>query len=170
MLTATGGAYNESTFALNNLFNVAGGVNPVGFTKYMAFYSKAWCLGARIKVKGAISAPSAVAPLVCGLTITTNATTLASAESAIDNGMCDWVVMAVNPDRFQLSESVDVAKFMNKPRVLDDPQFFSTIAAGPGQLVVAHLWSQGIGAVTTILGFIVEIEFDVVFTDPVPFT
>ncbi len=66
---------------------------------------------------------------------------------------------------------MDVAKFLNKPKVLDDPQLFSTNAASPSQIIVAHVGVQpvelSVGAIK--LDYVLEAEFDCVFTDPIPF-
>jgi len=167
-VTSTTAAYNEATtITLNNVFSPNGGGSAVGFAKYMGLYSKAWVLGARICVRAAINS---TAPVACGLTITTNNTSLGSAAAAVENGMTDWKVGSVNPDRYEFNEAVDVGRFLTKPRVLDDPQLFCTAAAGPTQLIVAHLWVQGLQSNTSTMIFINELEFDVVFTDPIPFT
>jgi len=166
-VVSAAGAYTEATtITLNNVFSPNGAGSAVGYAKYMAFYSKAWVLGARVQVRAAGS--PAAAPGRVALTVTTNNTSLGSIVASIENGMCHWEVGSVNPDRYHLEEAVDVAKFLNKPRILDDPQLFCTSAAGPTQLIVAHLGIDGGGAFT--LPFVAELEFDVVFTDPIPFT
>jgi hypothetical protein len=167
-LTTAAGAYIEATtITLNNLFSPNGGGSAVGFAKYMAFYSKAWVLGARLRTDAAIG-PASTAPFRAALTITTNNTSLGSVPAAIENGMCDWILGAVNPDRHAFRQAVDIAKFLTKPRILDDPQLFCTASAGPTQLVVAHLGLEAGGSAG--LFYLTEIEFDVVFTDPIPFT
>jgi hypothetical protein len=165
------GAYAEATtITLNNLFSPNGAGSAVGFAKYMAFYSKAWVIGARALLRGVVASSSTATAVA--LVITTNNTSLGSMVAAIDNGMCDWMVSLTNPDRVTLNQSVDIARFLNKPKVLDDPQLFCTSAAGPSQLVVAHVGIQDVGAfaTATTLDYVIELTFDVVFTDPIPFT
>jgi hypothetical protein len=168
VVSGAAGIYAETSVILNGLFNVYTGGSPVGFAKYMAFYSKAFVLGARITVRGVSFVTTA--PAVCGVTVTTNSTSLGSYTAAIDNGMCDWTLAYANPDRVTFNESVEISKFLYKPKVLDDPQLFNTSAANPTQLVVAHLWSQSLTATAVTLYFVFEVEQDVVFTDPIPFT
>jgi len=147
-----------------------GGGYPTGFVKYMALYSKCFVRAARIKVRGAAVPASGNSELIVGLTITTNTTALGGVNYAITAGLTDYVVMNTNPDRFNLNGSVDVAKFLDKPRLLDDPQLFSTASAGPGQVICAHLWVWNFSASTTTINYVIELEQDVVFTDPIPFS
>jgi hypothetical protein len=168
-VTSTAGAYNEATtVTLNNPFSPNGGGSVVGYAKYMAFYSKAFVLGTRAKYSAC--AFSASAAIFTGITITTNNTSLGSAQAAIENGMCDYHVSGTNPDRLVFNQTVDVARFLNKPRILDDPQLFSTSAAGPTQLIVLHMWAAAPGATTFTISGLLELEMEMVFTDPIPFT
>jgi hypothetical protein len=169
-LTCTTGAYTEAvTSSLNNVFSPDGGGSAVGYAKAMALYSKAFVLGARIKVTG--NGTQTAGTYVVGVTITTNNTSLATIPAAIANGMCQYTSVLANPDHFVLNEAVDVARFLNKPRILDDSQLFCTSGAGPTQLIVAHVWSSSLFVATTYtLSYVAEYEFDVVFTDPIPFT
>ncbi len=93
------GAYAETTLTLNDAYN--GGTSAAGYAKYMAFYSKCFVLGSTIVVKAVTTAAASHGSYV-GLTTTTNTTSLASATHAISNGMCDWRVIYVNPDRISL--------------------------------------------------------------------
>ncbi len=117
--TLAAGGYVETTFPLNNPYN--GGVSLTGFAKYMSFYSKCFVLGARIVVKAVVVDNATIAGLVTGLSVSTNSLSLADASQAVDAGLCVWDVVFNVPDRVHLQEGVDVAKFLNKPRVLDDP-------------------------------------------------
>lgn len=169
--TGAAGAYAELTYTLNGAFNVSGGASAIGYAKYMAFYSKCFVLGAAMQVRGASSTPGNHAYVV-GLSITTNATSLGTSVAAIGNGMSTWTVAFSTPDRYALTESVDTGRFLNKPKVLDDPQLFSTSAANPTQVLVAHLWIAGVVATAAAINTesMVEVLLDCVFTDPVPFT
>jgi len=170
-VSGAAGAYAETTFALNNAFSPGFSSSAVGYSKYMAFYTKCFVIGASIRVHGVVIDNASTSGLVCGLTVTTNSTSLGSFQAAVANGMADWTVVFNLPDRVTFNESVDVSKFFNKPRVLDDPQLFSTSGAGPTQLIVVHLWSQALTGATAIsMEAGVEILLDCVFTDPIPFT
>jgi hypothetical protein len=182
--TQSGGAYPSLTYKeflvviLNSPYdpdNAIGGTSAQGYAKYMAFYSKCFVLGARLKVKGIrASVGNAGIPsgtTTCGATITTNTTSLGSVDSAIQDGLCDYEMVGVNPDRTYQELSVDIAKFVDKPDLLDDSQFFCTSSANPSQLIVAHIWGINFSASTTeVWNISVEVEFDCVFTDPIPFT
>lgn len=176
---ASSSAYAEQLVViLNSPYdpdNALGGTQPLGFAKYMALYSKCFTLAARTKLKYAIAGtgnagvPTAASAI--GMSITTNSTSLGSLSAAVSNGMCDYHVHNVNPDSGVLTLGVDIAKFVDKPDILDDPQFFCTVAANPTQVIVLHVWTQNNAtAITTFGAYVIEVEFDVVFTDPIPFT
>jgi len=170
--TGAAGAYAETTFTLNGAFNVASGSSAVGYSKYMAFYSKCFVLGASIRCNQVVIDNATTVGLVTGVTVTTNSTSLGSAVAAITNGMASWTVEFNLPDRARFDESVDVARFLNKPKVLDDPQLFCTSGANPTQVVVAHFWMQSTSGASAPINaaYGVEVMLDCVFTDPIPFT
>lgn len=152
-----------------------GGTSANGFAKWMAFYSKCTVLGARAKVKFALTGstiegiPTEASAI--GVTITTNSTALTSIPAAVSAGLCDYRIMNVNPDSGVLNLGVDISKFVDKPDILDDSQYFCTATANPNQVVVLHLWTKALSALTTTgVAFVIEVEYDCVFTDPIPFT
>jgi hypothetical protein len=171
--------YEPATVILNSPYDpdaALGGTSATGFAKYMAYYSKCFVIGARIKARYALSstAGTGYASQVCalGLTITTLSGAMANALVATQAGLCDYRLHNINPDSGMLEMSVDIGKFLDKPQVLDDPQLFCTSGANPGQVVVGHLWIQGFdSAITTlVMSYFLEVEYDCVFTDPIPFT
>lgn len=166
------GAYAETAFILNGPFNVLGGSSANGYAKYMAFYSKCFVLGARIRIRAVVINNATTAALMTTLAVTTNSTSLGTSPPAVMNGMCDWMVAFNLPDRILLDQAVDVGRFLNKPRVLDDPQLFCTAAANPTQVVVAHYGVQAAAATAASINtqYLAEVTFDCVFTDPIPFT
>jgi hypothetical protein len=178
----TNGTVAANTFAELDQFNlnspylpcspIGGGAAATGFSKYMAVYSKCFVLGARFKANYQ-SAPTSGTfyPAHWGITINTTTTAPSSLDAVISNGltMHNWIFQ--NPDHESFTNSVDIGKFLDKPKVLDDPQLFCTVSAAPTQLIVAHLWASDFSAVGSISWFFtLEIEFDCVFTDPIPFT
>jgi hypothetical protein len=94
------GAYAETTFTLNDAYN--GGTSATGYSKYMAFYSKCFVVGATIVVKSVVNHPGTNFGVWYGLTVTTNSSAFTSLETSIVNGMCDWRAGYANPDRFHL--------------------------------------------------------------------
>jgi hypothetical protein len=173
-------AYGESAVViLNSPYdpdNALGGVSASGFAKYMAIYSKCFAVAARAKVKFSIAGPSntgvTTTPCCIGATITTSVGAIGSLFSAIDAGLCDYQCHNINPDRGVLNLAVDVSKFVDKPDILDDSQFFCTASSNPSQVIALHVWSSNYGLVPTTdtFQYIIEVEFDCVFTDPIPFT
>lgn len=171
--TLTGAAYTEFfQIVLNNPYDpdaAVGGTSAHGFAKYMQFYSKCFVLAARIKVSGTKTAAATPGGLL-GMHITTDTTAASSAVTCINDGYCQYQVVNSYPDRFHLDLGCDVGKFLNKPDVLDDPELFCTSSSGPGQIVVAHIWGSNYSATSEFVSFVIEVEMDCVFTDPISFT
>lgn len=172
---AMGGYLEHAIVLLNSPFDpdaALGGVSATGFAKYMALYSKCFVLAARAKVKYAVAGAAGgtpVQPSTVGAVITTNSVSLGTVTAAINAGLVDYHVLNQHPDSGVLNLSVDVSKFVDKPIILDDPQFFCTAAANPAQIIALHLFSADFAGVNSI-SFQVEVEYDCVFTDPIPFT
>jgi hypothetical protein len=161
-------------YALNGAYDPYGGASATGFGKYMNLYSKCYVLGARVTLKYAIGSASDLTPAngitMIGITITTNTTTLVSAVRALTTGMTQYRMTGASPDSAVLSLGVDIAKFVDKPSILDDPTYFCTSAVNPADIVYCHLWAEAFGTGTTALVGLAEIEMDCVFTDPIPFS
>jgi len=167
--------YAENAFIMNSPYDpdaAFGGTQPTGFAKMMQFYSKCFCVASRYKVTVVNTTNGTiVAPIAYGITVSTNSTSLGSVAGAIANGLVTYDLIGTFPDHRRLDMSIDVAKFLNKPKVLDDPQLFCTSAANPSQVIVAHLWGQSMTPTTTsIVALILEAEFECIFTDPIPFS
>jgi hypothetical protein len=175
---AAPGLTEVATIVLNSPYdpdNAIGGTSATGFAKLMAFYSKCYCLGATIKWVGVNGLGAGVLagalPVNYFLVINTFTTALASSTSLIDDGLSTFKVVGQNPDSFALSLSADMAKFANKPDILDDNAWFCTSAANPSQVVAAHLCMLNNAPVTSAVCYSqVVVLFDCVFTDPIPFT
>jgi hypothetical protein len=176
-LSAAG--YQESTVVLLNSpydpDTALGGVSAAGFAKYMALYSKCFAIGARARVKYLLGGNGALGPppsgTYVGATITTSTSSLGSLSAAIQAGLVDYHVRNQHPDSGMLELSVDIARFVDKPDILDDPQFYCTNAANPGQLIALHLWVNAINAATAYaLYYTLEVEMTCIFTDPIPFS
>jgi hypothetical protein len=176
--TTTAQTYTEAAVTiLNGAYDpdsALGGTQPFGFAKMMQFYSKCFVLGARIKIKGSLSGVGFEGPptgaMVLGLVITTNTTALSGIDLAMGAGLSEHQIVNINPDRFAFDLSVDIAKFVDKPNLLDDPQWFNTVSANPSQVIVAHFWYYTNSVLTTTsISFTLEVEMDCVFTDPIPF-
>jgi len=169
--------YDQYTIILNGPYSPDAsifGTSATGFAKYMAFYSKCYVHGARVKVRMASLSESGTViydtPLITGVTITTNSTALTSVPQAIQTGLCMYEVGCSNPDRYKFEQSVDIAKFVGIDDIMDNSQYFCTSSANPTQIIAAHVWTYGAGGGTVTSTVVLEVEFDVTFTDPIPFT
>jgi hypothetical protein len=172
----TEGIFIEQSSVLNNAYDpdpTLGGESAQGYAKWIAFYSKCFVLRCRWRVDfvnllTTSGLAPAVAPNFVGTTITTNTTAFTQASTAIMTGLSQYRLLGQNPDTCRMEGVLDVGAFLNKPQVLDDPDLFSTSSANPAQVVCLHTWASNTSANGTTL-FGVLLEFDCVFTDPVPF-
>lgn len=169
VLTSTSGAYSETVIPLNDAFAAWAGLSAAGYAKYMAFYSKCFVLGSRLRVR-AVWTPISGAPAVVGIAVSSLASSFASANAAIEAGLCQWDVVAVNPDRIRHDITIDIRKFLNVPSILSSSQLYSTSAASPSLLVEAHVFADCVGSGTGSLTVQFENIMECVFTDPIPFT
>jgi len=171
--TLTGASFVEfMSFTLNGPYDpdvAVGGTSAHGFAKYMAFYSKCFVLAARIKVSGTKMEGSHPGALF-GLNINTTTAGGTAAVTYMQDGYCDYKIVGNFPDSFSFNMGCDIGKFLDKPDVLDDSELFCTDASNPAQVIVAHVWGSNYSGTSVFCTFAVEIEFDCVFTDPVPFT
>jgi len=171
-------SYAESVIILNSPYdpdNAFGGTQPAGFSKLMAFYSKCFTLAARARVQGVFTGANSVPPNTfaseVGLFISTNSTSIGSMTAGMESGLATTRIIGDNPDHFDLSLGCDIGLFLDKPDVMDDPQLFCTSSANPGQLVCLHFANVNYSAASSnVIVSRVTVQFDVVFTDPIPFT
>jgi hypothetical protein len=164
------GGYAEGALTINSAYNTYSSVSLDGFFKYMAFYSKCFTVGARVRVTWTSLAANTY-PVIVGVVTTTSASSVGSAAAAVQNGIAKWNQLFLNPNTWTCSTSLDVANFLHKPRVLDDPQLFATASSAPSQVIVAHFFTQNNAPTgTQALVYSVEVVQKCIFTDPVPFT
>lgn len=169
-------SYAETTYNLNGLFAPAtgSGTQPVGYARYMAIYSKAYVVSCKWRLNvancnnvGGVPPPTAI---VHGATVTTNTTTLGGTFQAIGSGLCQYACTGANPDSRQFQGTVNIAKFLGRKVVVDNQDMYSTTAANPSQVVCLHVWGYNPGGTAANMAVFLTLEFDVIFTDPIPFT
>jgi hypothetical protein len=79
------------------------------------------------------------------------------------------VCLFANGQRPQIFKGkVDIAKFFNrKGDITNDDQLRAAVGADPAEAVVLTAWAMGESSVATITyGYLLEIEYDVVFMEP----
>lgn len=151
-----------------------GGTSTTGFARLMQMYTKCFVLGARIKVKvvntNATGDSPPTSPIIIGITLSTNASSLGSVQQAISTGLSQHVLLGFSPDVHTFNLGCDISKFVDKPDILDDPDFATLATSNPNQSVVSHLWCYQLSALSKYVAWVVELEQDCVFTDPQPFS
>lgn len=166
-LSSVAGAYAENTFFLNSAYN--SGTSAQGYAKWIAFYRTCFVLGARIVVRG-VQSTAVPTQLVVGLVVTTNTNSLVSAGRAVATGMSQYHTINTNPDRFMLTQKVNVARYLHKKKIVDDTTLQSTASSDPSNTIIAHLFTQGLTGANSTVQYQFVLEFDCLFADPVPFT
>jgi hypothetical protein len=183
-MSIAGTYYEPVVLYLNSPYYPApaiGTASANGFVKWMAFYSKCYATSARIRIQFANASPSFLGTtssqpttILVGTVVTTNATSLASSNYAINQGLSQYKVLQSSPDTYTFEQSINISRFVDKPDILDDPQYFCTSSAGPTQVVCLHLFSQvlasSVSASAGSLVYTAEITYDCTFLDPLPFS
>lgn len=142
------------------------GLSATGYSKYMSFYSKAYVLGARLALQGTAGAGA----LALGVTFSTDSAPFTTMEQAISSGLEEYVVIHNYPDRFSFDLSIDVAKFLNKAKIRDDPELYATASASPVQKIYAHFWSYTYDSGSLTVSSGATLTQTVLFTDPITFS
>jgi len=168
--------YGEDTCTLNGLFDPTsiGATQPIGFAKYMAIYTKAYVVKCKWRVQFGCATSTGTnpspGPIQIGATVTTNTNNLNNVETAIGVGLCQYGYITASNDTKKMEGVVDIGKFLDRKSVKEQQDLYSTVAANPSQIVVLHIWGQNPGPTTVQMATQVLLEFDVIFTDPQPFT
>jgi hypothetical protein len=162
---------------MNGAFDPDGALSagqPATFVKYMTWYSKCVVTASRVTIKlnnqPLVQGANAAQPVLWGITLLTNNTSLATAIEAVTGGPRVYSMLFANPDVGTQSLSVDIAKYLGVNDLENNPDYACTAAANPAQLVVAQLWLQNNSAGTAYNSYTVEMQQDVTFYDPVIIT
>jgi hypothetical protein len=183
-MSIAGTYYEPVVLYLNSPYYPApaiGTASSNGFVKWMQFYSKCYATSARVRIVASNASPSFLGTtssqpttILVGTVVTTNATSLSSSSYAINQGLSQYRVIQYSPDTWTFDQSINISKFVDKPDILDDPQYFCTSSAGPTQIVCLHLFSQvlasSVSALSGSLVYTAEITYDCTFLDPLPFS
>lgn len=164
-------AYSEAAVVvLNGTYRPCTGLSATaaaGFDKLMAIYTKCYVRAARIKMSACLM-PTTVSSIVVGITGTTNSTTLGTYALAVEAGFEKHLLLGPNTDSGSVSVSVDIGKYLGRDLLTNTSDLYCTTSANPSQVVDAHLWFQNNTATACTYTFTIEVDYDCVFTDPLP--
>jgi len=174
------GARSEYAVFANAAYQPFSTQTPAGYGKLMAFYSRAFVVGARIKLHcqnliypGTATAPTQIQnSALRTVAITTSSTALSTGTIAIDQGLSKWKLMGVSPDTWQTTIGVDVSRYLNKPRVLDDNSLSSLVTTNPTNGIFFHVGVDNLNSSAQTVSVVDTFELvqDVIFCDPITFT
>jgi len=157
-----------ATVLLNTAFQPASTSTPTGSAKWFTFYNQAFVMASRMNLQ--MVNTTATNPVVLGVTFSTSSSAPANMGAAVTQGLCKHQLVYVNPDRFAASVAIDVSKFLDKPIILDDPTLASFAGSNPSSLVYAHIWVGNIGNTNASVSYILDMEMDTIYVDPLPFS
>jgi hypothetical protein len=177
-LNASVGAWTQQVYSASGLYDpdVTGtGHQPMGFDQLMAFYDHYLVERARIRVVPTSGSTTHVNPSIQCILVTDNGTFCSATanypneimESNRRKSALQLDCGLGNPPRCKpISASVDVAKFFGR-RFRNNRDFMGDASSNPTDQVYFEIANLAIsngdpGAITST----VEIEFDVVFTEP----
>lgn len=143
---------------------------PATFAKYMTWYSKCVVTAAKVKVSLSNMAGATLGPMVWGITLLTNNTAPANITEAITGGTRTYRMVYGDLNPQIQTQKVDIAKFLGVNDLENNPDYACTSAANPAQLVVSQIWVQNPSGAAGAIYFTAEVDYDVVFYDPIIIT
>lgn len=169
---STGGIIDEYIFCANGLYdpNVTGtGHQPMGFDQMYALYSHYTVTHATITVTFVngtdTSNPQAVAIRVANGTTATN-----SIDDFLEQRSCPYSVLGVDGSGAEirkLKQTVDIARFLGRPNLLNEDDCRGSSTANPVEKVMFILGAEPFGSVDGgRIDCLVEMEFKTVWTEP----
>jgi len=163
-----GAVFKVHTFCANGLFdpNETGtGHQPMGFDQYMALYARAFVFSARITVDWTLVT---ALQTVVGVDLRTDTGFYSGFPGYVEKGTCEYKLLsALQATPVRISKTVDIAKFLAKADILDDPGLYSTSSANAAETVYFQLFANDVLNSSNInVSALVCIEYDVVFGDP----
>lgn len=167
--TIVSGGTSGQTWIANSAYHPYSTVDMNGYSTYMAMYTKCWVLGGRCTVK-VVCSPGSFSTYdlqsFFGFGVNTNSASLPTIDELLENGRSTFGALGRNPDTITMSSEWDVADFLGKPFVLDDPELYSTVSSTPLSQIGCHLVISNKSSQTLNYHYFFFLELEVVFTDP----
>lgn len=164
----TSGAIGTWVFTANGLYDpdvTFSGHQPFGFDQLMAFYTSFTVLSARITC----DAIAVSVPIFLGVTASTSSSAVyASYGSYIESGLSSYRFLDdPTPGTNRVSTTVDIARFLGKVDLVDDPTLSGTSSSNPSSLVYFHVIAQDVNKTSTANAEVNTIvDYDIVFHGP----
>lgn len=145
------------------------GHQPLGFDQLMVFFNHYTVLRSRIKVTWFNSANND--PATGAIAVQRSSSVLSSFQRVLECGDAVYapiggVMGAGGPLAASLKHGVDVANFQSIPNVLNDDTLRGTAAANPSAPIFYVLYVKGLSTSDVAIAADVQIDYDVMFTEP----
>lgn len=170
-----GAVYHK--FRLNSLYDpdlTGVGHQPLGHDEYAEWYERYTVRRARIKVTYIGDAVAAIVPGVMMIGVNDDETTqTSSTATAMERGdFSEFMHVGTIPGQAiekSIVQEVDIAKLQGVKNITDEDDLGAAFGANPAQSVVGHVGLFPVAGNTPgTINFAVEIEMDVVLTEPKP--
>lgn len=162
---------NPYQIVMNGAFDpdlTLGATQPAAFAKLMALYTKCCVKSCKITVD-VTSEPLAgvYRPIVWGIAVsTTTGTAPATLVQAITGGPNTYKLLFSNPDTQRQTISVDMARYLQVDDLFDNPDYSSTVAANPAQVVIGNIFFDNATAASGFISAKIQVDFECTFYDP----
>lgn len=173
--TSTAGSISYYRYSCNGAYDpdiTGSGHQPLGFDTMMTYYEQYTVIASKISVTFVAESG---APMRCVVYLAPDTTNLTNVGDAIENGLVKTkMITGTSGGGFhqmcQLNVGCDIPTYFGRKRgteIIEDVTLSGTVAANPTEqayFIVAS-WAA-VNTTTSILGFDVLIEYDVVFWEP----
>lgn len=171
---AANGCYSYP-FRINSLYDpdvAVGGHQPMGFDEIMALYGHAYVVSARIRVTQLMEDTTTSIPGAFGVTFTDGSTSAFAGKALStvleDQHTCEWKAAGgtVTSAMPRVIASIDCNKWFNVKDLVGQEDKRISAAVDASNQIYAHVWFGSDLATAGAQEFVVEIEYDAVFSDP----
>jgi len=171
-LTSTSGILAHQKFKANGLHDPdysTTGHQPFGFDQYKLLYNHYIVSGSRIKVHLVNSSNNY--GNICGIYLDDDTSSPAFTDSSgfIESNRGTYKLMPLREAKAPTISSVfDCKRFFNIIDVKDNvTRLGKDVNGDPGELAIYNIWYQSLGSETGSMYFVVLIEYDVHFSEPI---
>lgn len=171
-VNSVAGLIGPIQFRVNGMFDPQvslGGIQPYGFDQWMAMYKYFTVVSAKMKLHYIANLVSAVNSSSggCGLFITnSDAAIVTASNQAVTSQYSVWKPWMSTGPGTVMTLSWDAAKYFGYKDVLDEDSLRGTSSADPLKQAYVNVWADGWAANQASGNFMLEIMYDVVFTEP----
>ncbi|AYP28730.1 MAG: putative capsid protein [Circoviridae sp.] len=180
-LSHTAAGMANDYFSANGLYDpyiAAGGHQPMGFDQWCNTIYNHYCVtGSRIRITYNPHLSTLTAPGVFGLNLVDENTAFSTIGYAIEQSSCAGWSTCGDPNQAgtdgtgkplcSITAEFDAAKMFRMSDPAGASELQGSVSANPAEQAIFHVWMRGnVSSDAPTHHFLVEIEYDVVFSEP----